>query len=140
MKDIFTEEELSKANKLFANETRSVCFMQKNGKFEKLALPAQAQFSTVSKSIVQDFTGDNIPDLLLFGNRADNRLKIGSIDASYGCLLQGDGQGNFVYVKQTRSGLNLIGDVRSAEEISVGRTRYLVVGINNGDLRFFKAP
>jgi hypothetical protein len=140
MKEIFTDEELSRANKLFANETRSVCFIQKNGKFEKLVLPSQAQFSMVNKIMVKDFTGDNVPDLLLFGNHADNRLKIGSIDANYGCLLQGDGKGNFVYVGQPRSGLSVIGDVKSAEEISLGRSRYLVVGINNGDLRFFKEP
>ena len=36
--------------------------------------------------------------MLLLGNHTDNRLKIGSIDAGYGCLLTGDGKGNFEYI------------------------------------------
>jgi len=140
MQQIFTADELSKANKLTATESRSVCFMNRNGKFEKSVLPLQAQFSVVSKIIVKDFTGDGKQDLLLFGNHSDNRLKIGSIDANYGCLLAGDGKGNFSYVDQPKSGLCVMGDVKSAEEVNINKQNYLLIGICNEELQFYKEP
>ncbi|HEX4852388.1 MAG TPA: VCBS repeat-containing protein, partial [Puia sp.] len=94
MKDIFSADELAKAGKLTATESRTVCFLNKNGKFVKTILPAQAQFSIVTKILAKDFDGDGKMDLLLLGNHSDNRLKIGSIDANYGCLLKGDGKGH----------------------------------------------
>lgn len=135
---IFSAEELSKANKLTVSETRSVCFINRSGKFEKSVLPSQAQFSFVSKIIINDFTGDGKKDILLFGNHTDNRLKIGSIDANYGCLLAGDEKGNFSYVDQLKSGLCVMGDVKSAEEISIDKQKYLFIGICNDELQCYK--
>ncbi len=140
MQQIFTADELSKAKKLSATESRTVCFINKNGKFEKSALPLQAQFSVVNKIIAKDFTGDGKEDLLLFGNHSDNRLKIGSIDANYGCLLAGDGKGNFSYINQTQSGLCVMGDVKSAEEVKIDKKDYLLIGICNEELQFYKEP
>jgi hypothetical protein len=140
IKDIFNEEELSKASKLFATETRTTCFINRNGKFEKTELPLEAQFSVVNKIVVNDFTGDGKADLLMLGNHSDNRLKIGSIDANYGCLLAGDGKGNFSYVSQTASGLCVTGDVKSVEEIMIDKTKFLVIGICNEALQFYKEP
>lgn len=140
MQQIFTADELSKANKLTATESRTACFINKNGKFEKYVLPLQAQFSVVTKVIAKDFTGDGKEDLLLFGNHSDNRLKIGSIDANYGCLLAGDGKGNFSYVEQPKSGLCVMGDVKSVEEVNVEKQNYLLIGICNEELQFYKEP
>lgn len=140
MQDIFSPEELTKANKLTATETRSVCFINKNGKFEKAVLPVQAQFSLIDKIIAKDFTGDGKVDILLFGNHTDNRLKIGSVDANYGCLLAGDGKGNFSYIEQSKSGLCVAGDVKSAEEISIGKESYLFIGICDEEMQCYKEP
>jgi enediyne biosynthesis protein E4 len=136
--DLFTKDELSKAGKLTATECNTVCFLNRNGKFVKTILPAPAQFSVITKIIADDFDGDGKKDLLLFGNHSDNRLKIGSIDANYGCLLKGDGKGNFSYMPQTASGLSVKGDVKSAEEISVNGIKYLVIGISNTGLVWYK--
>ncbi|WP_157580841.1 VCBS repeat-containing protein [Segetibacter koreensis] len=140
IQQIFTADELSKANKLSATESRSVVFINKNGKFEKSPLPLQAQFSVVNNIIAKDFTGDGKEDLLLFGNHSDNRLKIGSVDANYGCLLEGDGKGNFSYIDQTRSGLCVKGDVKSVEEIVINKQKYLFIGICDDYLQFYKEP
>ena len=42
---------------------------------------------------------------------------LGKFDANYGVLLEGDGKGNFNYIKQTESGFNIWGDVRSSIQI-----------------------
>ena len=75
---------------------------------------------------------------LLLGNHSDNRLKIGSIDANYGCLLKGDGIGHFQYVPQPVSGLSVKGDVKSAMEWVVDGKKYLVISVSEGALQFYQ--
>ncbi len=136
--DIFSKEQLDNANKLTVNEGNTVCFLNRNGKFVKKILPVEAQFSVVTKIIADDFDKDGKKDLLLLGNRSDNRLKISAIDANYGCLLKGDGKGGFVYVPQTLSGLSVKGDVKSAKEITINNQKYILIGISNQPLAFYK--
>ena len=138
MSDILSKDQLDNANKLFANESNTVCFLNRNGKFVKKVLPIEAQFSVVTKIIAEDFDHDGKKDLLLLGNRSDNRLKISSIDANYGCLLKGDGKGGFEYVPQTSSGLSVKGDVKSAEEITINKEKYILIGVSNQPLAFYK--
>ena len=51
--------------------------------------------------------------------------------ANYGVLLEGQGQGQFVYVPQNRSGFSIIGDVHSIvnmqETLLFGRSEGLVL-------------
>jgi hypothetical protein len=98
----------------------------------------EAQFSAISQITSGDYNHDGHPDLLLLGNHTDNRLKIGSLDANYGCLLQGDGKGHFSYVKQPAAGICVLGDVKSVSEIRVNKQPYLVLGISNGPVQFYK--
>lgn len=138
MKEIIPPDDLAKAGKLTVNETRTICLLYKNGKFIPDALPLQAQFSVVSKIVTGDFDHDGKVDLLLFGNHSDNRLKLGSIDAGYGCLLKGDGNGDFSYVDQPDAGLSVKGDVKSATAMTIGDKKYVIVGVNNEGISLYK--
>ncbi len=62
------------------------------------------------------------------------RLRFGKYDANYGCLLKGDGKGNFSYIGERESGLHLRGDVRSV--VQVGRT--LLFGLNQEPLKAYR--
>lgn len=138
MKDIFSQEELEKAHRLTVTEPRTLAFLNRNGKMQPVELPMQAQFSVVTQILSNDYNGDGKKDLLLLGNHSDNRLKIGCIDASYGCLLAGDGKGGFNYVTQPVSGLNIKGDVKAAVDMKVNNTEYIIAGICNADMEFYK--
>ena len=138
MKDIFSKEELAKASKLTATESNTVCYLNRNGKFEKVILPIEAQFSVVTKILADDFNHDGKMDLLLLGNHSDNRLKIGSIDANLGCLLTGDGSGTFTYINQTSSGLSVKGDVKSADIIEKDNSKFLMIGVADEPMQFYK--
>lgn len=138
MKDIFSPAELAQAHKLTATESRTACWMNRGGRFERVELPVQAQFAPVCRVVTGDFDGDGKTDVLLLGNHSDNRLKMGSMDANYGCLLRGDGRGGFTYVPQPAAGLSVKGDVKSATEISIGDSKYLVIGVAEGRLQFYK--
>lgn len=138
MKEIFKPEELAKAKVLKATECNSVVFMNRKGRFEKAVLPAQSQFSVVTDILAEDFNADNKIDLLLLGNHSDNRLKIGSIDANYGCVLINDGKANFTYMSQYQSGLSIKGDVKSAEIIKFKGKPIITIGISDDKLAFYE--
>jgi hypothetical protein len=114
-----------------------MCWLNKGGRFVPVDLPVQAQFAPVTRALAEDFDGDGHIDLLLLGNHSDNRLKIGSIDANYGCLLKGDGGGHFQYVPQPVAGLSVKGDVKSALDWTVDGKKYLVIGVAEGALQFY---
>ncbi|GAB3331818.1 VCBS repeat-containing protein [Larkinella ripae] len=135
---IFSPEELAKAKKMTLTECNSVCFLAKNGRFEKQVLPLQAQFSPITKTLAEDFDHDGFVDLLLLGNKSDNRLKIGSLDANYGCLLKGDGKGGFTPVDQKTAGLSVLGDVKSVVEMTIQQQPYLVIGAFNEPVQLYK--
>jgi hypothetical protein len=138
MADVIPAAELANAVKLEARELRSVCFMNRNGKFEKFAMPSQAQFGPVCAILTGDYNQDGQKDLLLLGNKTDNRLKLGSMDANYGSLFAGDGKGGFRFVGQSESGLSVSGDVKSAVQLTVGNQPFLVIGAFNEPLQFYK--
>ena len=72
------------------------------------------------------------------GNKTDNRLKLGSMDANYGCLLKGNGKGTLEYVPQNLSGLSVRGDVKSQVELEIAGKTYLIIGAFNQALQFYK--
>lgn len=136
--EIFDAPDLAKAKKLSVNTTKTTLFINTNGKFVATPLPAEAQFAPVSQILTGDFDHDGLQDVLLLGNHADNRLKIGSIDANYGCLLKGNGKGGFTYITQPESGLSVTGDVKSAIEVIIGKVPYLIIGTADEALKFYK--
>jgi hypothetical protein len=136
--DILSPDQLAKADSLTVNELHTSVFINTNGKFIKTALPAQAQFTYISKIIAEDFDKDGNKDLLLLGNHSDNRLKLGSIDAGYGILLKGDGKGNFTYVPQPVSGMCIKGDVKCALMMNVHQSQYIFTGVTGSALQVYK--
>lgn len=138
MENIFSKDELDRATKLVATECRSVMFFSRNEHFEKKALPPQAQFSVITRTLIKDFNADSKPDILLMGNLSDNRLKMGAIEANYGCVLLNKGNEVFEYLPQNDSGLSIRGDVKSAGLMKIGGKKILAIGINNSNLLFYE--
>ncbi len=132
---IFTEEELSGAYRLEANELKTLYFERgKNGKFQMKSLPLEVQYSPVFTITKLDYNKDGKPDLLLCGNINHARLRFGNSDANFGVLLKGNGKGNFEYIRQDQSGFNIWGDVRSVVEIN----NTLLFGINQEAVKAYK--
>lgn len=138
MPEIIPAAELSKGGKLEARELRTVCFMNRNGRYQKYAMPSRAQFAPVCAILTGDYNHDGLKDLLLLGNKTDNRLKLGSMDANYGSLMVGDGKGSFRFVDQTEAGLSVIGDVKTAVQVHIGNQPFVVIGAFNEPLQFYK--
>ena len=128
---IFGEQALADATRLQATEMKTTLLLSNpEGTFDHAPLPVQAQYAPVFAITVLDANGDDQPDILLCGNDSHTKLRLGKMDANYGVLLQGGGNGTFRYVPQQQSGFALRGDVRSVLALE-GK---LLFGINRGDL------
>jgi enediyne biosynthesis protein E4 len=133
--DIFTPEELNGAGHLYSNNLRTSYFeSDAQGKFREKSLPLEVQFAPVYAITTLDYNQDGKQDLLLGGNMNQARLRFGKYDANYGTLLKGNGKGQFTYVPQTQSGINIKGDVRSI--LNVNNT--LLFGINQQPIKAYK--
>lgn len=134
LETIFKEEELQNATKLEADILNTMYFENKGNSFVTKNLPVEVQFSQVYAiaSVDVDKDGDN--DVVMGGNESKVRVRLGKSDANRGLVLLNDGKGNFSYVPQPRSGLNIAGDVRSIITIDDG----IIFGINDAKVRAFR--
>jgi len=132
--DIFSSEQLKAAAVLKA-ETMQTVYLENKGSIGLVphVLPLQAQYAPVHAIVLQDINGDGTKDILLAGNDSWTRIKFGSYDASRGVLLLGDGNNNFNYLAQPRSGLSLRGNVRTLQSINTGKSIGIIAAINDGN-------
>ena len=135
IKNIFTADELKDVGVLAAHTMETTLWVSgKDGKFEKKALPIQAQFSPVFAISINDFNNDGKMDLLLGGNIRSSRVKIGLNESNKGQLFLGDGKGAFSYVAQPVAGLKVKGEIRSFCTIN----DLLLIGINGQPVQAFQ--
>jgi hypothetical protein len=135
LNDVFTDTELDNAQKLKADYLHTSLFLNEgNSTFVKQDLPIEAQFSPVFVSHILDYNNDGEKDLFLGGNQNHSPIRFGKYDANYGMLLQGNGEGDFNYVPQHRSGFKLTGDIRSLLDLN----DTLLFGINGQPIEAYQ--
>jgi len=110
-----------------------------DGVFSIKELPAEAQLAPVFAILTGDFTGDQLPDILLTGNDFGNEVFNGRYDALNGLLLKGDGHGNFDPVPMQQSGIIIPGDGKSLAKLMASDSAMVIIsGQNRGKLGLFK--
>ncbi len=129
--DIFDEVTIQKAKKLSMTEPRTGLLINENGNLRWQPLPMWAQVAPVFAIDVADMNLDGHADILLGGNDATYRIRIGKMDANRGTLLLGDSRNEFHAVP---SGLNWPGDVRDIQHIKTPNGPLLAITQNNGPL------
>ena len=129
--EVFTPEELEHAtrNQVFTTAS-SVFYGSAAGRFTARELPREAQYSSVFAIEVLDANGDGKADLLLGGNFYGYTPQLGRQDASFGTLLEGDGEGGFAVIPPTQSGIFVRGQVRDITRLKV-RGREVVILARN---------
>lgn len=128
----FLDEKDSFTNKI--HELASGVLLNQGGELSFMKLPVQAQFSMVNAISLKDINNDKLPDLLLAGNNSKMRVRIGNLDANHGQVFVNKGKGVFEFVPQSKSGLNLRGDVKN---IAFAGDK-LLCGINNAPMKFYQ--
>lgn len=132
--EVLGKDGLARATKLMLNETQSGILWNDKGKLTFQALPLAAQTSPIYAIVAGDFDGDGKTDILLAGNQSKFRIRIGKTDANYGTLLRGNGKGDFEYLPQYQSGLNLVGDIRDVQQVG----NQLIFSANDGKIQTYR--
>ena len=138
MEDLFTRQELEKAQILEANTLESYYLENRDGQFIAKPLPKIAQSFPVYSILPIDLNSDGNLDLILGGNQSAIRIRIGNIDAGMGLVLLGDGKGNFESVSPSKSGLSIKGDIKSIVPITYEGKTDILFGINQKPLKIFE--
>ncbi len=138
IKDIFTDEQLKQA-KTYEAQMLSTIYLQNNGGdgFEMKPLPGEVQYSPVYVMQTIDVNNDGKKDVIIAGNNAWTRVRFGRNRSNHGVVLTNDGKGNFTYVPQYVSGLNIRGDVRSLGMINVKGKKKLLFGVNDAPVQVY---
>jgi hypothetical protein len=105
---------ISRAVRLEITTTDHLVFLNRGGRFEARAMPAEAQWAPAFAAVAADFDGDGHEDLFLGQNFSQTELFTPRLDAGRGLLLLGDGKGGLQPVSGQRSGVVIYGDQRGA--------------------------
>ncbi len=128
--EIFSKDKLDDAQLLAANYFSNSILMNKgNLNFETKPMPWEAQLSPLKDAVIIDANGDNLPDILLFGNYYDNNIQMGRYDADYGTILINKGHGEFAV--ETINGLQVKGQTRHVKPIIINNQQAFVLARNN---------
>jgi len=140
IQNILTNEQINKSIQLKARILQTSIIENKgNGRFSVSPLSSEAQFSSSSAILFNDFDSDGIGDILLAGNFYPNRVQQGRSDASSGLLLKGNGKGKFSAIMSKHTGFYTPGDVRSICSLksNIGE-QFVLLGLNDSEPICFK--
>jgi hypothetical protein len=133
LKDIFAKGKLEKAKKYEANYfSNALLINDGKGNFTTTALSGMAQLSPYYTAQQVDANGDNLPDILLYGNFYNSSVQLGRYDADFGKVLINKGKGQFDV--QNTVGAIIGGEVRRSALIHLGKKQEqaIVLARNNG--------
>jgi len=118
IQELFSEEVMKKCTmKEFNFPASIVAINQGNGNFKIQKLPEMAQLSSVNAVHCMDVDDNGTKDLIMGGNLLCFLPQFERLDASFGDVLLNDGKGNFKWVSQKETGLEVKGMVRDLVEI-----------------------
>ncbi len=138
LNQIYTTKLLEESLSYEITSFASILLENREGTFIPKPLPQLAQISSINKFVVYDFNGDDHEDIVLAGNLYHAEVETPRNDASFGLLMTGDGQGNFMPWTYLQSGLKIIGDVRGLELIKIKGEPHLLAAKNDDFLQLIK--
>ncbi len=132
-------EKYSSARFVEARELRSGILLNRGTHFQWAPLPREAQVAPVFSVNVGDFDADGVEDLFLSQNFFCAASDISRDDAGRGLWLRGRGDGSFVAVDASISGIKVAGEQRGAALADFNHDGKvdLAVSQNNGPTRLY---
>ena len=137
---LLSSEQLERGKMHLINNLNSSVLYNRGGlRFDLTSLPDAAQYAPVFALHIDDFTNDGKMDIILGGNMYGLKPEIGRLDSSNGLLLSGNEDESFTSVKSIQSGINIKGQIRSINPLTLSSNEeVLLVGINNANYQILK--
>lgn len=124
---------------LAVNEPRTGIFINDGkGHFSFNSLPIEAQFAQVNDILICDYDNDGNKDMIVSGNNFGFELTTGKMDASIGCVFKGKGNGQFLYVPPSKSGLYFNNDARALSMLQNKNEMTIIQSANNGPVKAYR--
>ena len=133
--ELFSSEVLSKAQMTEVDLLLTSLFLNEKGKFNKVDLPNEAQYSPTYAIAAEDLNGDGYKDLILGGNQFLVKPQFGRFDGSKGLVLLGSKDG---FATNNAFFLSTDGQIRDIKTISVGDKKLILFAINNGPIEVYE--
>lgn len=92
-----------------------------NGVFDLSVLPAEAQMTPIFGILADDVNNDGNKDVIAIGNWYDVQPILGRYDASWGCVLLGNGKGNFTSADPLSTGWIIPGQGRDIQKVTANQ-------------------
>ncbi|WP_411895762.1 VCBS repeat-containing protein [Winogradskyella sp. A2] len=135
--EILPEDKVDEAVIYEIKSFESVVLINEGDHFVKKSLPNEAQVSPIKSSMVLDFNGDGINDILVAGNHYGVEVETTRYDAGYGNILLGTRDGSFKAMNPKESGFYVPFDSRHLSQITINGQKSIVVTNNNDELKIF---
>jgi hypothetical protein len=133
--ELFSSEVLSKAEVTEVELLNTSLFMNQNGKFSRVDLPNEAQYSPTYAIASDDLNGDGFKDLILGGNQFLVKPQFGRFDGSKGLVLLGSKDG---FTSKNASFLTIDGQIRDIKTLLMGDKKFILFTINNGPIEVYE--
>jgi len=116
----------------------ALALSNRDGSYTLVPLAREAQIAPVYGILAGDFDHDGKLDLLLAGNFSGVQPEIGSMMASYGLMLRGNGRGGFTPLHADQTGFVVPGESRDIQRLRTRRGDLYIVARNNDRPLFFR--
>ncbi len=134
---IFNPNLLNESTVLDIKTLESAIYINNNGKFNKISLPSEINYSPVFDIINYQPSDKNITKLIFGGNQYLVKPQFGRHDSSKGWIIDVKKDEDKLSFTNLKS-LNIEGQIRKFELIYLGKEKILITGINNKDVKFYK--
>ena len=127
--ELFSTQQLKKADTLVANYMASAVLINHNNTYSVEPFPWQAQLSPYRDAVIVYANNDSLPDIFLGGNYYHFNIQMGRSDADLGTVLINKGNGKLV--PEQIGGIVIKGEVRHIREIKINRQPAYILAKNN---------
>jgi len=139
LEEVYEEDKLKNALHYEAKTFASSIFENTgNGQFRQIALPNEAQISTINDILLEDIDNDGLKDIIIAGNLYVAEIETPRSDAGVGLLLKNKGGLQFEAIKADKSGVMLPYDVKQLRWLKLKNEKVIAVAVNNGPLQLLK--
>ncbi|WP_445159354.1 VCBS repeat-containing protein [Mesohalobacter salilacus] len=133
IEDIFDQKFWMNADKKYVYTLETTFFKNLGDfNFKAIDLPQDVQYSSVNAALDTDLDQDDIPELILTGNRFNLNTQLGQLDANHGLILKYKNNSFSIWENHN---LNLKGRINSAEVLQLKDEKWLIFGTNNDSLQ-----